>query len=158
MDDRKLTVRIVSADFDNFRRHWRIGQEVDDGSGAVTRHLHVIPERAVVEHAVEYGLDPGDSRTILDWLLHERFVVHQDPRETRAFCPYRNPPQVAWGTHQQAIAQVKAAVTLTDPDGHLEKIHRSHDPHPIRIWEAQDRVARDRAHVQHFERRRRSNG
>lgn len=153
-----INVKVFSVEMDERRGHWRIGQEVDDGTGAVTRHLHIIPERAAVEHAAEFGLDPADSRTIIDWLLHERFVVHDDPRDTHVSCPYRNPPHIAWAAHQKAVAQVKTRVTITDPDGHLEKIHQAHDPHPIRVWEAQDRVARDRAHVQHFERRRRSHG
>jgi len=153
-----INIRILMADQDPRTGHWRIGQEVDDGSGTITRHLHLIPLHAFVQHPAEFGLDPADSRTVLDWLLHERFVPRPDPRNPGPFCPYRNPPAAAWGAHQRAIAQVKTTVTITDPDGHLEKIHQAHDPHPIRVWEAQERAARDRAHVQHFERRRRSHG
>jgi hypothetical protein len=152
-------IRILSAEFDDYYGHWRIGQEVDDGSGTPTRHLHLIPPRAFVEHAAEYGLDPADTRTILDWLLHSRLVPRPAAHEPDPCCPYRNPPAQAWAAHQQAVAQIKKTVSITDPDGHLEKIHAAHaDPHPVAVVQALERVARDRGHVEHYERNRRRYG
>lgn len=151
-------IRIILVEQDPRTGHWRIGQKVDDGTGPPLRHLHLIPSRAFVEHAAEYGLDPADSRTILDWLLHERFVVHPDPHDMGPFCPYRNPPGAAWAAHRRSLAEVKSRVSITDPDGLLERIHRAHDPHPVHIIEAMERVAQTRAHVAHHDRRRRTGG
>lgn len=154
-----INARVFMVELDERRRLWRIGQEVIDeaAEGAVDRQLHLIPPRAFVEHAAEYGLDPADSRTILDWLLHIRFA-QTDPSNPGLLCPYRNPPQVAWAAHQQQVAQVKSRVTITDPDGLLERIHQAHQPHPARVAQALERVAQTRAHVAHYEKNRRPHG
>ena len=152
-----INVKIIMVEYDRRRGHWRIGQELDDGSGQVRRELHLIPPRAFVNHPAEYGLDPRDSRTVLDWLLHSRFADHQDPSTEgmSPFCPYRNAPETAWAAHKASTVDVKTRVSITDPDGLLEQIHQAHDPHPVQIIEALERVQRDRGHVVSIERQHR---
>lgn len=151
----KTLVTIISNYLDSVRLQWRIGQNVVDPVHPATGpHLHLIPVRAVVEHAVEYGVDPADSRTMVDWMLHERFVLHPDPRDTARFCPYRNPPHVAWAAHQDAIAEVKTRVSISDPQGLLEKIHLLHraSDWSERALRAAERVSQTRAYVAHIDR------
>jgi hypothetical protein len=149
------SITITSTELDATGKIWRIGQSVDDRHHTAWPHLHLIPVRAVVEHAAEYGLDPQDSRTVVDWQLHLRFLHHPTPADRLRFCPYRNPPETAWAAHTAAVADIKTRVAIRDPQGLLEQIHRAHDPHPVHILEAVDRVAQTRAHVAHTERQRR---
>jgi hypothetical protein len=134
---------------------WRIGQSVDSPYHKAWPHLHLFPVRAVVEHAVEYGLDPADSRTVLDWQLHLRFLSHPTPADRLRYCPYRNRPETAWAAHAAAVQDIKTRVSVRDPKGLLEQIHLAHDPHPVHILEAMERVAQTRAHIAHTERQRR---
>lgn len=45
-----------------------------DDDGAVVRMAHLIPRDAVEWRAAEYGIDPGDTDTLLDIILHEPHV------------------------------------------------------------------------------------
>jgi hypothetical protein len=148
-------VTITSVEMNTAARVWRIGQSVDSTYRQADPHLHLFPARAVVEHAAEFGLDPADSRTVLDWQLHIRFLHHPDLQDRLRYCPYRNPPQQAWAVHAQAVADIKTRVSIQDPDGLLERIHLAHDPHPVHVLEAMDRVAQTCSHVAHVERQRR---
>jgi len=143
-------VLIQGVQYDPGKRMWRIAQLVTEPDGSSRRFLHGILSHAVVNHAAEYSLDPHDSRTVIDWLLHERFgLVPDDPRR---LCPYRNPPQTAWAAHQDRIREVKARVQISDPDGHLEQIHTAHQPTWDQISAAASRAAATRAQVAHLER------
>lgn len=145
-------VLIQGVEYDPAKRWWRIAQLVTSPDGSSQRVLHAIPDYAVVNHAAEYGLSPFDSQTVIDWLLHERFG--RTPQDPNALCPYRNPPQIAWAAHQARIQEVKTRVSISDPDGHLGKIHAAHNPSWGQISAATDRAAATRAHVAHIERNR----
>jgi len=146
----KTTVLIQGVQYDPAKRWWRIAQLVTAPDGTSHRILHAIPGHAAVNHAAEYGLDPRDSRTVVDWLLHERFGSG-DPD---GLCLYRNTPQQAWAAQMARTEEVRTRVEILDPDGHLELIHAAHDPGPDEIDAAHRRVAAVRAHVAHLNRGR----
>jgi hypothetical protein len=144
----KTRVLIQDVTYDPGKRWWRIAQQVTAPDGTTHRILHAIADHATVNHAAEYGLDPHDSATVVDWLLHERFAP--PPADPTVLCPYRNPPQQAWAAHQERLAEVKTRVEIADPDGHLGKIHAAHRPTKGDIATARHRVTCDRAHVAHL--------
>lgn len=45
-----------------------------DDDGVVTRMAHLIPKEAMEWRAAEYGIDPADTDTLLDIVLHEPHV------------------------------------------------------------------------------------
>lgn len=150
-DTAKTTVLIQDVSYDPAKRWWRIAQLVTAPDGSSHRMLHAIPDCAAINHAAEYGLDPHDSRAVVDWLLHERFAP--DPGDPASLCPYRSAPDTAWRAHQERIGEVKTRVQILDPDGRLESIHAAHQPGAKEIADAADRAASVRAHVAHLARK-----
>lgn len=53
---------------------WAVHQERPDG----TTHLHVFPADTLTWRAAEYGIDPADTTTLLDIVLHEPHLTDPD--------------------------------------------------------------------------------
>lgn len=78
-----------------------------------------------VFRSAEYGIDPSDSQTLLDVLLHERFLTIE-----------KDHPQFVYNTDEEtarlhmlaAIQVAKKSDLVVDADGHLDPIHKNFTP------------------------------
>lgn len=92
------------------------------------QHEHRFPHVALLWRAAEYGIDPADSRTLLDIVLHE---PHIDTRHDDPHFVYDVDEDTARTAHLAKIAAAKqGTVRIADPDDHLEKIHALHTVDP----------------------------
>jgi hypothetical protein len=85
--------------------------------------LYVFPVNALDYRAAEYGLDPDDSRTLLDIVLHEQHLQtdHDHPRFV-----YNTDEADARSYYLDQVADVKTRIRYEDPDGHLDDVYRLH--------------------------------
>lgn len=51
---------------------WAVHQRRGDGSN----HVHVFPPETLAWRAIEYGIDPADTDTLLELILHEPHMAH----------------------------------------------------------------------------------
>lgn len=91
---------ITNVAEDTERDLWHITYQ--SASGEV-RH-HVFPKNTLDWRAAEYGIDPGDTATLLDIVLHEPFAPHPDDPITGA-----DDPVAAAGLLSPAVASRGAA-------------------------------------------------
>lgn len=94
---------------------YRVGSE---------QHEHRFPHEALHWRAAEYGIDPADSATLLDIVLHE---PHIDTRHENPDFVYNTDEESARLAHLAKIVTAKQeSVQITDPAGHLDEIHGAH--------------------------------
>lgn len=103
--------------------HWQVLYEVAAGGGVRTT-AHVFPESALGWRAAEYGIDPADTQTLLEIVLHEPHMVGHD--HTSPDFLYNCDRATARRALLARVAEVKQRVSVTDPDGHLAAIHAAH--------------------------------
>lgn len=107
--------------------------------------LHVFPPYLLVHRAVEYGVDPADSRTLLDLVLHERFLTHAEMDPDAPDFVYNCDPVTALRAHRARLDTVRQRARVVDPDGLLNQIHDAHVVDPAVVQRA-------RAYVEHSRR------
>lgn len=119
MDEHRVdsVERIVIGRRDDY---WAVAMTASDG----TRMMHVFPPETLNWRAAEYGIDPEDSQTLLDVVLHERHMHGHDHRSPD-FLYNCGRDQARRAMHRR-VADVKTRVRVVDPDGHLDQIHTSH--------------------------------
>jgi len=126
--------------------HWLVGVRAPDG----TRIAHVFPTDALHWRAAEYGIDPADSRTLLDIVLHERLMADRDHDHEDPSFVFSTDVDTARRAHLGRVASVKERDLVTDPGGLLAPIHDHHratlDPeaHATRLALADKARARNR--------------
>ncbi|MFC8447679.1 hypothetical protein [Kitasatospora sp. NPDC057223] len=69
-----FTVERIEEDTNNGREIWIVVMVDESGS----RVNHAIPKDTLLWRAAEYGIDPTDTETLLDIILHEPYIP--DPR------------------------------------------------------------------------------
>lgn len=92
---------------------WRVIVKDASGSG----HTHVFPADTLAWRAAEYGIDPTDTQTLLDIVLHEPFLPDLDDPEA-------------------AAADPAAKAGMTVPARKANGRTRKGDPEPVRLRNA----------------------
>lgn len=86
--------------------------------------MHIFPQDTLHWRAAEYGIDPADTATLLDIVLHEPYIdtsgQHPD------FLYNLNDHDKARAAHLAKIEDVRSEVGLADPDNHLQTIDDHH--------------------------------
>ncbi|GAA0705423.1 hypothetical protein GCM10010193_70620 [Kitasatospora atroaurantiaca] len=116
------------GDMDAFRVVFRR----DDG----LLHGLLFPADTLAWRSAELGIDPADTETLLDIVLHEPFVTSDPPVGEGSQAPAREP-------HLARIAEAKRRVTITTrPDGPADPLDviRRHVVHPDRVRDIQHRL------------------
>ena len=118
---------------------WYVDMRRPDGG---TRR-HVFPQTTLAWRAAEYGIDPNDTETLLDIVLHEHFAPHPDNPLTAADDPVLAagmlaPAVVSRGTTR---AGEPVPVTLYTAD----TTEQARKAHLMRIEHAKTEVVRVRA-------------
>jgi len=122
----EYTITSVTEDTD--RALWHVLYEDPDGS---TR-AHVFPKNTLAWRAAEYGIDPADTATLLDIVLHEPFAPHPDDPRTAAEDPV-------------------AAAGLTSPAPVARGRVRKGDPVPTTLYTAETTEKAREAHLLRIE-------
>lgn len=86
-------------------------------------HEHRFFHDALRWRAAEYGIDPLDSPTLFDVLMHERFI---DTRHQNAGFLWTSDQATARATHLSKIEAVRSTVALADPQNLAAAIHTYH--------------------------------
>lgn len=86
---------------------------------------HNIPKVAFVCRAAEYGIDPYDTHTLLDVLLHEGFRTTDN---THPKFVYNTDEETARQHMFDEIEQIKLEHIVTDPNHYLDSIHTNYIP------------------------------
>jgi hypothetical protein len=115
------TRTVLSVDFDENDGNWRIAHSV---SGEGLPHLYIIKPAEFDYRAAEYGIDPMDSKTLLDINLHERFITTMDP--THPQYVYNTDEATARENYLHHIGLVKQNLIWEDPDSLLDAVHQKH--------------------------------
>lgn len=96
---------------------------------------HRFSHETLLWRAAEYGIDPADSVTLLDIVLHEPHIStsHEDPEFL-----YNTDQDTARVAHLRKISVAKSSdVTIVDPKGLFSAIHKAHvvnsDHHARRV-------------------------
>lgn len=131
---------ILAVDQDPSTLRWCITYGVDLVDG-IQRRCHMFPASTLAWRAAEYGIDPSDSQTLLDVVLHEPHMTGHD--HTSPDFLYNCDQDTARESLTARVAEVKTRVTIADPDGHLSAIHAAHSVDPA------DHAAR-RAYTDHI--------
>lgn len=107
--------------------HWRVFYEVPGGDGPLI-HCHAFPPSTLAWRAAEYGIDPADSQTLLDIVLHEPHMTGHD--HTSPDFLYNTDRATARKALHGRVAEVKTRVQIRDPHGRLAAIHAAHAVDP----------------------------
>lgn len=87
--------------------------------------LHVMPAVIFTLRAAEYGIDPTDTQTLVDWVLHEKFVQMEYTHPSFLY----NTDETTARTYMKAqIVQAKQSDIFVDPDNYLDAIHTHYKP------------------------------
>jgi hypothetical protein len=114
---------------DSARPLWRAHFIKPDGSG----HTHAIGITAPHWRIVEYDLDPTDTETILDIILHEQFIQPPDIHNMTAV--------EAKKIHLNNILHVKKnMVSIDHKSDHFKPFHVHHGITPERISKFQEHI------------------
>jgi hypothetical protein len=103
--------------------------EYDDASG------HGFPPETLAWRAAEYGIDPTDTATLLEIVLHEPHVnlQHTDPTFL-----YNIDQDTARKAHLERVGA--SPTRVSDPHGHLDRVHKHHlaahtpEAHAEKVW------------------------
>lgn len=87
------------------------------------RHEHRFFHDAIRWRAAEYGIDPMDSPTLFDILMHERFI---DTRHQSPGFLWANDQATARSAHLSKIEAVRSTVALGDPQNLAAAVHAYH--------------------------------
>lgn len=99
---------------------WRVAMQTPSG-----KFLYVFPVSTIDLRAAEYGMDPTDSKTMLDIILHEHYITGHE--HTHPKFVYNTDEKTAREHYLGLIEDVKKnAVQVTDPNNLLEQIHQEH--------------------------------
>lgn len=122
------------------RRMWYVLQR--DPNGEV--QAHAFPPDALEWRAAEYHIDPTDTATLLDIVLHEPHLTPEQASDAHPHHLHQAPTiEQARTTHLAHIADAKTRVSVVDPDGHLAPIHaRGCAPEAVKVRRERVRVAR----------------
>ena len=101
---------------------WLVGVRAPNGD----RMAHVFPPQVLHWRAAEYEIDPTDAQTLLDIVLHERFMTEEEHHHEAPDFVFNTDVDTARRAHLARIEVVKTRARVTDPDGLLSKIHRHH--------------------------------
>lgn len=104
------------------RACWLVGVRAPDGA----RHAHVFPPDVLRCRAAEYDIDPADSHTLLDIVLHERFRTPQEDNPHAPDFVFNTDADTARKAHLARLKTVKARTQVSDPGGLLAPIHAHH--------------------------------
>lgn len=66
-----------------------------DGNG----HHYLFPQDSLLSRAAEYGIDPKDTETLLDIIMHEQFVTPDD--DEKALPDMKSPALTNQGRHRK---------------------------------------------------------
>lgn len=108
------------------RMCWAVASTGPDG----VRRLHVFPPDTLAWRAAEYGIDPADSHTLLDIVLHERFMTNDEHNEHMPDFVHNTDAARARAAHLARVGVVKQRARVVDPDNLLAAIHDSHAVDP----------------------------
>lgn len=129
MIERHIVRRTKSQDTEEGRRFRVVTEEAD----SATRCLMVFPEDVFEWRVAEYGFDPEDIDTILDVVLHERFIP--DPLD-----PHN------WG--QDAAMEAGLVAPANRPWGRLVQIGNTV---PVTLFNARSKDEAREAHLARVE-------
>lgn len=99
---------------------WRVAMQTPNG-----KYLHIFPTASIDLRAAEYGMDPDDSETMLDIILHELYIT--DMHHLHPKFVYNTDADTAREHYLSLIEDVKKnTVQVTDPNNLLKHIHQMH--------------------------------
>lgn len=126
--------------------HWRVFFDIPGADGP-TVHCHAFPQVALLWRAAEYGIDPADSRTLLQVVLHEQHMSGHD--HTSPDFLYNCDQDTARKALLERVGQVMSRVDIQDPHGHLDQIHLAHTVDPEDFDRRERYIAYVRQHGHH---------
>ena len=99
---------------------WAVAYQTPDGQTE-----HIFPHVALHWRAAEYGIDPADSRTLLQVVMYEPHM-HGHGAHSPDFL-YRTDQETARLGHLARVQRLQAeTLRIDDPQGLLEAIHAAH--------------------------------
>jgi hypothetical protein len=104
------------------RACWLVGVRAPDG----TRMAHVFHPDVLMARAAEYDIDPADSATLLDIVLHERFMTEAEHNHRAPDFVFNTDADTARAAHLARVEAVKDRAVVTDPNRLLGPIHAHH--------------------------------
>lgn len=115
---------------------WYVDTERPDGS----QRRHVFPKTTLAWRAAEYGIDPADTDTLLDIVLHEGFAPHPDNPLTAAADPVLaagllSPARASRGT-------TRAGDLVPTTLYNAETTEQAREAHLMRVTHAKTEVVR----------------
>lgn len=69
------SVRVLSATLIGDKIH--VIKEITEDDGTVGLNLHIVPDGALEWRAAEYGIEPSETATLIDFLMYEPFVENK---------------------------------------------------------------------------------
>lgn len=107
------------------------GQLRKAADGTPALHGISFPPEALGCRAVEYGIDPTDSHSLLDIVLHEPYLSADEHGPDHEDFLYATDQKSARVAYLSKIQKVKASrVKVSDPDGHMAIVHAGHKVTP----------------------------
>lgn len=113
---------------------WQVGMVDAEGR----THIHVFPQEALAWRAAEYGIDPSDTDTLLDIILHEPFLPDLGTLEGAAADPAARPGLTAAALGAKGVAAEpvqlhNAPTTKAARDAHLLRIDNVKQAHCVQV-------------------------
>lgn len=108
----------------------------DDGN----LHRHIFPKATLAYRAAEYGIDPADTDTLVDIVLHEPFAPSPDDPYTAADDPAPAAGLLSPATAARGTAAVGDLVPTTLANA--KTIEKAREAHLLRIQYAKTHVAK----------------
>lgn len=131
----KWTIQEVTTKQIGDMNCWRVRMLRADGKP----HMHTEPKQSLDWRAAEYGIDPADTDTLLEIILHEPFMAMTEETDTQA-SRYADGPTL-WeaestdAAREALFTRVKNCPVRIDIRGvaALDVIRSSHQPDPERL-------------------------
>ncbi|MFF0055688.1 hypothetical protein ACFYRI_14985 [Streptomyces microflavus] len=132
MDERTITE--ISEGLVGETPTWQVQMTDVAGRG----HVHVFPQETLAWRAAEYGIDPTDTDTLLDIILHEPFLPDLSTPEAAAADPAaRTGLNVTTlntkGAKVEPVQLHNAPTTKAARDAHLLRINNVKQDHHVQV-------------------------
>lgn len=113
---------------------WQVQMTDAEGRG----HVHVFPQETLTWRAAEYGIDPADTDTLLDIILHEPFLPDLSTPEAAAADPAAHAGLTAAilgtkGATAEPVQLHNAPTTKAARDAHLLRINDVKQTHHVQV-------------------------